>query len=227
MFEVNGVYANRKGMYTIISVDPPKMTVRYEDGTTATLNMAIQARIWGNIELDMEAKVALARKNKRAQKTPGVNFYIKAVSMVAEEENSAPGWREKTVVARKTGPALVLGDRLLFYAVEDRVFFAVATVTGKGSKKSPKGVFLPAKDRNKLLFYAMDMDGFIRNLSLGISIDSVELESVPNYATRLSQADTFLVINEDDFEVLAEVVSEAVEEDDTTVKPEGDEEFEE
>lgn len=227
MFEVNGVYANRKGVYTVVSIDPPKMTVRYENGTTAKLNMAIQERIWENIELEMEEKVARARRSQQTTHAPSVKFYIKAVSMVAEEENSAPGWREKTIITPKDGPELKLGDRLIFFAVEDKVFFAVATVTGKGSKKSPKGVFLPEKDRNKLLFYPMDMDLFIQNLELGIPVENVELESVSDYAAQLSTPDTFLTISEDDFEIVSEVVGEAVEEDDSTTETEDDEDFEE
>jgi hypothetical protein len=71
-FEVNGTYANRIGQYTVLAVNPPKMKVRYEDGSEAELNMAIQARIWENIEAEMEAKQAsrMARQQRGIQRQP-------------------------------------------------------------------------------------------------------------------------------------------------------------
>jgi hypothetical protein len=58
MFEINGVYANRKGEYTVIALNPPKMTVRYNDGSEVELKIEMQERIWENIRVEYEAKQA-------------------------------------------------------------------------------------------------------------------------------------------------------------------------
>ena len=70
MFEVNQSYANRKGKYTVLEVNPPKMRVRYEDGTEAELNVEIQTRIWENIQSEEEARVVArtARRRRRARR---------------------------------------------------------------------------------------------------------------------------------------------------------------
>ena len=47
MFEVNGVYANRRGKYKVLSLNGPKMKVRFEDGSIADLRIELQARILG------------------------------------------------------------------------------------------------------------------------------------------------------------------------------------
>ena len=49
MFELNGVYRNRTGEYTVLAMKGTHMTVRYTDGSEAELNTNIQARIWENI----------------------------------------------------------------------------------------------------------------------------------------------------------------------------------
>ncbi len=65
MFEVNGEYANRKGKYTVLAIDGPIMSVRYEDGTHADLKINIQQRIWENIvaEQELASSKSAARKS--------------------------------------------------------------------------------------------------------------------------------------------------------------------
>ena len=55
LFEVNGKYANRIGQYTVLSIGPSKMKVRYDDGTETELSIGIQERIWENIVAEREA----------------------------------------------------------------------------------------------------------------------------------------------------------------------------
>lgn len=223
MFELNGTYANRKGKYTVIAVDPPRMTVRYEDGTTAELNMAIQARIWENILSEEEARAAnrMARQQRAGRDT---NFFIKSLSMVAEEDLTIPGWRERVIVVGPSGPAMKAGDRVLFYAVENQVFFAVATITGPPTDTVPKGFFYPEGEAEKLQFYPIDLDEHTYNLDTAVDLDSVEFESVSNYRKSLQKADTFLQIDEDDFELVAELLTEVTEEEEEEFEDEEEEE---
>lgn len=223
MFEINGTYANRKGKYTVLSLDPPKMTVRFEDGSTAELNIGIQQRIWENILNEEEARAAtrIARQRRVNQDT---KFIIKSLSMVMEEDLSVPGWRERTIVVDGTGPELRPGDRILFFAVEDQVFFAVATVTGPPSETVPKGFFFSDEETQNLQFYPIDLDEHTYNLEKAVDLDAVELESVPNYRRQLQKPNMFLHISEDDFELVAELLTEITEEEEEDFDDEEEEE---
>jgi hypothetical protein len=64
------------------------------------------------------------------------------------------------------------------------------------------------------------------NLEKAISLDSVELESVTDVKKALSPAGTYIKISEDDFELLAELLTEITEEDDDDEEIEEEEEFE-
>ena len=228
MFEINGTYANRKGTYTVLSMDPPKMTVRYEDGSITDLNIDIQRRIWENILSEEEARAAtrIARQRRASQDT---RFLIKTLSMVMEEDLSVPGWRERTIVVDESGPQLRPGDRVLFFAVEDQVFFAVATVTGPPAESAPKGFFFSEEEVQSLRFYPIDLDEHTYNLEKAVDLDSVELESAPNYRRQLQKPNVFLQINEDDFELVAELLTEITEEEEEDFEEaeEEEEDFEE
>ncbi len=214
MFEVDGIYANRKGKYKVLALDPPKMLVRFEDGTETSLNIGIQERIWENIraELDLEESRRASRA-ARSARTDGTAFFIKSVSMVAQEEISAPTWREKVTMVTKPGPTIPLGSRIIYYDVETRTFFAVATVIGEATDKPPKGFFFPGKDLEDFTFYPIDMDTSIQNLEHAVSVESVELESLPDFKGQLAKPETYSSISEDDFEYLAELLTEVTEEE--------------
>lgn len=229
-FEIDGRYANRKGHYTVLEINPPKMTVRYEDGSEAQLNMAIQERIWENIAAEIEAKESSRAARAQRRKQHGdFKYYVKSLSMVAQEEISAPGWRDKVTMVAEPGPKLLPGSRVIYFAMENRAFFAVATVTGEASTSSPKGFFYPGKDPADFTFYPIDMDVSINNLDLAIPDDSVELESAPNFKSQLHRPETYLEINEDDFELLSELLTEIIEEEEEEDEDleEEDEDYEE
>lgn len=227
MFEVNGTYANRKGSYRVLNINAPKMTVRYEDGTTAELNMNIQARIWDNIQSEEEVQQATREARERRKKT-GTHFYIKSISLEAEEDLTLPGWRERFTVAHPDSPALQVGDRILYYAVEDKVFFALATVTGPEAETVPKGFFYSDKEARSLRFYPIELEEHAFDLRNGVRLDYVELESEPDYRRLLQDPNRYLEVNEDDFELIAETLSEVADEEDEDFEDdEEDEEFDE
>ena len=215
MFEVNGTYANRKGTYRVLSIDEPKMTVRYEDGTTAELNINIQARIWDNIQSEEEVQQATREARERRKRT-GSHFYIKSISLEAGEDLTLPGWRERFTVAHADSPPLQIGDRILYYAVEDKVFFALATVTGPEAETVPKGFFYSDKEARSLRFYPIELEEHAFDLRNGVRLEYVELESEPDPMRLLHTPNRYLEVNEDDFELIAETLSESadVEEDD-------------
>lgn len=226
MFEVNGTYANRKGTYIVLGVDGPRMTVRYEDGTTAELNMGIQLRIWENIQSEMEARRA-SRAARARREENGTAHYIKSLSMEVEEDLTLPGWRERVTVVEETGPALRPGDRIIYYAAEDRVFFAVATVTGEALDAVPKGFFYSEDEARTMRFYPIDLDEHAYDIHNAVKLDAVDLESEPQFRTLLQKAGTYIRVSEDDFELLAELLTEVTEEETTDYDDEEEEEDEE
>lgn len=214
MFEVNGVYANRKGEYKVLAISPPKMRVRYtKDGSEADLKIELQARIWENIAAEYEASHSgrAARAAKRA--AANINHYIKIISVPEVDEMNFAGWPE-VVMASLSDNALKLkpGDRLIFYAVETQTFFAVATINEEAIKANPKEYFFTVNVKTAD-FFPIDIDAVSSKLDKGADIDAVELESQPNFARLPLQAEAFLPISEDDFELLAEALTEVAEDD--------------
>lgn len=223
MFEVNQTYANRKGKYTVLEVNPPKMRVRYEDGTEAELNVNIQTRIWENIQSEEEARAA-ARTARRRRRGPDAGYYIKTLRLEDEDDIAVPGWRERITVVSADGPKLKPGDRILYYAVEDRVFFALGTITGEAQAGVPTGFFYSEEEAKTLRFYPTDLDEQTYDVKNGVHLDSAELESLPNYRTLLREADRYLEISEDDFELLAEWLTELTEVEDEEFEDEEEDE---
>ena len=61
--------------------------------------------------------------------------------------------------------------------------------------------------------YPIDIDAHSDNEDYTVALDSVELESLPNFKDLLRRASNYFTINEDDFELLAELLTEVSEED--------------
>jgi hypothetical protein len=227
MFEVGGKYENRIGKYTVLEVNEPRMSIRFENGETAELNMNIQARIWENIVAEQEAR-ALSRSARAERRGPGANnnFYIKTVSLLAAEEMAAPDWRDRMIAFHETAPDMKMGDRIIYFAIENQVFFAVSTLTGPVYELSKKDRFYDDKINSQNLYFPIDLDAQTMNLEKAVDLDSVELESVPEPKRALSRIGTYIQINEDDFELVAELLTEITEDDDDDEEIDEEEEFE-
>lgn len=175
MFEVNGVYANRKGEYKVLEIYPPKMRVRFtEDGSEAELKINLQARIWENIAAEYRAKAA-SRSARAARRglSSNANHFIKIISVPLYDEMNLPGWPETVVMAppAESNIKLQSGDRLIFYALETQTFFAVATITGERIEANPKEYFftVPVEMAE---FFPIDIDAVSSKLDKGADIDS-------------------------------------------------------
>ncbi|HEY72151.1 MAG: hypothetical protein DRJ03_28110 [Chloroflexi bacterium] len=51
-FKVGKKYRNRHDEYQVISIEEPRMVIRYSDGNTLETNVNIQASIWQNIQME-------------------------------------------------------------------------------------------------------------------------------------------------------------------------------
>ncbi|GIK58038.1 MAG: hypothetical protein BroJett015_37010 [Chloroflexota bacterium] len=225
MFEVNGTYANRKGEYTVLEITPPVMLVRYSDGEEAELKISVQERIWQNIATEYEARAA--SKSARRKSAQGTNHFIKVVSTPSVDELTFPGWAERMVMAPLPGSTVTVkaGDRLIIYGLESRTFFAVITITGDSKSANPKDYFFTV-NMDQVDFFPIDIDATVARPDNGVEVDTVELESQPRFRRLRLEAETYLPISEDDFELLAEALTEVTEEEDVD-EEEVEEEFEE
>ena len=227
MFELNGTYANRKGKYTVLEFNGPKMLVRYEDGSEANLRIDLQERIWENIAAEIEAKEA--KKSTRKAKIGFTNqHFIQCISLPDVEELTFPGWPEKVIIARRPEDAETVkkGDRVILYLIELQLFYAVVTITNDGVQKKTKDYFYNI-DEEKALFFSFDIDAEATSQETAVSIDSVELESYPKLAKMRLEPDAYLKVSEDDFELLAELLAEVSEDDEDETIDEEDDDYEE
>lgn len=227
MFEVNGEYANRRGKYTVLAIEEPKLHVRYEDGTYAELNMNIQGRIWQNILAEQEAEQAKVSRSAHKQdgNESGNRYFLKSVSLPSADELMFPGWQERVVLAMNPIQAsrINAGDRIIYYAIETDTFFAVATITGEGFKADPKEYFYRITGQ-EMHFFPVDIDVSAFQPDKGIARESIELDEHPELKKRLSQPEMLYGIGEDDFELIAELLTELSETENNGID---DEDFEE
>lgn len=217
MFELNGVYRNRMGEYTVLAINGQRMTVRYADGTEAELNINIQARIWENIVAEQEARAASSRHLRQSNKD--TTHYIKAVSLPPGEELAFPGWQERVVMVLtpELAQRIKPGDRFIYYAIEAQTFFAVVTITGDMFEADPKQhTYTTEVDR--AAFFPTDVDATVPDLDHGVSVDSIDLESYPDFGKLHIENETFYRISEDDFELLAEALTEITEDEEEEVE---------
>jgi len=50
-FKVGQQYHNRDGVYQVVSIDEPNMVIRYQNGYTIESTIALQERIWENMQV--------------------------------------------------------------------------------------------------------------------------------------------------------------------------------
>lgn len=228
MFEVGGNYANRIGNYTVLEINGPRMAVRYENGTEAELNVGIQTRIWENIVAEREQKERRTAARAKRRTPSSARHYIKIVNVLPGEELAFPGWEERVVMAptAELAEQIKKGDRLIYLSQDAATFFAVATITGDPFAADPKKYSFVVPE-NEATFFTIDVDADTGMLEKGVTLDSVELESCPDFSARSVPAEMFCLISEDDFELLSEVLTEVTEDEEESDDLVDDEEYDE
>lgn len=223
MFEVNGTYANRLGRYTVLEVGPSTMKIRYEDGKEAEVKIAIQERIWQNIQAEEE--LAAPRVRKRKLTAVQNNFFIKSISSLTEEDLTMTNLRDLVSPSNLSAPEIRSGDRFIYYATDIQRFFAVGTITGEPKTVSIKEFADWGFEGEEINVFPIDIDAMASRLSMAVAADSVELDSQPSFKDLLTKQEVYLTISEDDFELLAELlteISEAEEDEDEDEDEEDD-----
>lgn len=213
MFEVGGTYENRNGVYKVIEIEADRMTVKYKDGSESNLRMGIQERIHLNIIAEREAETSRSRKKKTT--VSKANHYIKSIGSIAEGLlNPADITTAVTPSSPKKAPAIVSGDRFLYYSILERGFFAVATITGDPKKAKASDYADLNFDEKRIHIYPIDIDAHASSYKKMIMADGFEIESQSDYRDQLTAGEMYLTISEDDFELLAEALTEFLEDDD-------------
>jgi hypothetical protein len=224
MFEEGRQYANRNGRYTVLSVSDRTMKVQYEDGTEADLNIGIQIRIWENILAEEEVR---HRRSSRAAKRGGLlanNFFVRAVRANDIESLFVKGWKETATAADIVSKQIARSDRLIYFAIEEQKFFTVATIT---SEVNVAGGIVDKDDNGEpVINFSVDIDAQASDLEKAVSLSSVEFESQSDIVSLLNQPGNFVPITEDEFELLAELLTELTEEDDEDFGDTNEEEYE-
>ena len=214
MFEEDGNYANRIGRYTVLKINEPKMTVRYEDGTTAELNIKLQYRIWENIVAEELVASNKANQGKKKTSSQGTQFFVRPVNSLTADSLNAKGVKEQITKDDLARLKISQDDRLIYYAIESQVYFAVGTITGEAAKPTARDKRAAKELDNSALLFPVEVDARAGKIESAVAVDSMEFESQPDIRKMLLQTESFISISEDDFELLVEPLTEATDEED-------------
>lgn len=225
MFEVGGKYENRNGKYEVVEIDGDRMTVKYKDGSESNLKMGIQERIWLNIIAEREAENSRSKKKKTS--ISKAKHFIKSIESIAEGLlNPADIATAVTPSSPTKAPSISSGDRFIYYSILEKGFFAVATITGDPKKAKASDYADLNFDEKRIHIYPIDIDAHANSYKKMILAEGFELESQSDYRDKLTAGEMYLSISEDDFELLAEALTEFVEvedeEDTGDTQPEDD-----
>jgi hypothetical protein len=227
MFEVGSNYANRIGRYTVLEINEPKMTVNYEDGSKAELSINIQYRIWENIVAEELVVSNRGNQDRKSKNTQGTQFFVRPVDSLTADSLSAKGVKEQITKDELTEIKIGQNDRLIYYAMESQVYFAVGTITGEAAKPTARDKRADKGLDKSILLLPVEVDARAVKLESALAVDSMEIESQPEIREMLHRAKSFIAISEDDFELLAEYLTEVTEEEDLDeVEIDEDNEFE-
>lgn len=214
MFEVGEKYANRKGEYKVLEIHDPKMMVEYQDGTTAELNIGIQQRIWENILAEKEIKQSRSSRSKGTLGISGTQFFIRPVDSLIADQLAVRGFKEHVLEQDVSKHKISKGDRLIYFAIENQVFFAVVTITGMPAKPTSRDQLTEQQSDALVHLFPVDIDARAVKVENAVPVDGIEIESQPDILRLLNNDDTYIPITEDEFELLAELLTEASEEED-------------
>ena len=214
MFEIGGNYANRIGRYAVLEIGESKMKVRYEDGSAVELNINIQYRIWENIVAEDTVASNRTNRGKKSKSSRGTQFFVRPVNSLTADSLSGRGVKEQIAKDELAEIKIDQGDRLIYYAIESQVYFAVGTITGEAAKPTAKDKRAGKGLDKSLLLLPVEVDARAPKIESAVALDSIEIESQPTIKEMLRRTESFIAISEDDFELLAESLTEATEEED-------------
>lgn len=223
MFEEGKSYANRNGTYTVLEVNGPKMKVRYDDGSEAELNVRLQQRIWDNIVAEQEARQM--RRAVRKRSALDARYLIHTIG-AAVDELTDPSWARSVGVKGELAGQLRAGDRLLFFASENQAFFAAGTITG--TVTAPKDEDSEERE-TAMRYFSVELDAHATDTDEAVLLEAADLDNERQLRPLLNRPGSDILIQEDEFEDLAEMLTEhtEAEEEEDEVELDDEDEYEE
>jgi hypothetical protein len=104
LFEVGKTYRNRVGEYVVQAIDGDQMTIRYVSGGTLATNVAVQTRIWENIQFEEQ----MVREEERQRLAREERLAARKRAARAKAEKAKPqfnGFQENDFASKKRGIA--------------------------------------------------------------------------------------------------------------------------
>ena len=144
----------------------------------------------------------------------GTKFFIRPVSSLIADQLAVRGFKEHVLEEDVSKLKISKGDRLIYFAIENQDFFAVVTITGEPAKPTSRDRLTEQQTDVSVLLFPVDIDARALKVENAVPVDGIEIESQPDILQLLNNDDTYILITEDEFEVLAELLTEASEEED-------------
>lgn len=114
-FKIGEMYENMNGTYTVLSISPPKMTIKYENGSQSVADIEIQERIWSRIQDELAfARQEYERRTKINR--PPIDFPGLAEGDF-KDNVAGTNWRSRAGLAGLVSRQLSDSSEMLFTSV--------------------------------------------------------------------------------------------------------------
>jgi hypothetical protein len=154
-----------------------------------------------------------ANQNKKSKSSQRTQFFVRPVNSLTADSLNARGVKEQITLDELAELKVSQGDRLIYYAMESQVYFAVGTITGEAAKPTARDKRAGKGLDKSVLLIPVEVDARAGKIDSAVAIDSMEIESQPDIRKMLLRAESFIAISEDDFELLVEPLTEATDEE--------------
>ena len=168
-FRVGERYRNRLGEYEVVKLEEPKMVIRYPDGRVLETDVALQARIWQNIQME-ESVITLEKQPAPARHAPrstqgGAQFHGLQESDF-QRGTAGTSWRARENLGGLLAQAMSDATRSLFqsYAIYRQAEVHIVqpahyVVEGRRRLREAKFIFRLDAQRASYGFYIEKNDG--------------------------------------------------------------------
>ncbi len=151
IFKVGEKYRNRRGEYEVLSIDGPKMTIRYDDGQVFEAKVELQTRFWKIIQAEeasqkQRAQAGMARAASRKRKSRKSAKFQGLQEHDFQKGVTGTSWRARTALGGMLAQRMTdhTGDTFQSYAIYRRAEVHIAQPDfyhSKSSARAAKFVF--------------------------------------------------------------------------------------
>jgi hypothetical protein len=126
-FRPGGRYKNRKGFFTVISLDGDKMRIRWDSGEEITDTIASQAQILRNMRREIDATTSRSNCSTKPAPPPSTIGSLLAAVLNPNADFTSPNARECTRCQRNLAqhPVVMIGQQAFCYRCAKLVYPAL------------------------------------------------------------------------------------------------------